>query len=313
MLKEIAGKRVAVLGGGQSGEREVSFRSAQGVLDVLTAEGIDAVLLDPVADLAAQLREAGADVVFNALHGGAGEDGTVQGVLEMLNIPYTGCGVFASALTMDKLATQAALRDNGLPIPDYMSVFRNTKPEEIVAGIERIGLPVVTKPSAEGSSLGVTICSSVDEAVGEALQLVKAYGRIMIEKFVSGIEITVGVIGWGENVRALPVLEIVSHNDFYDYEAKYTKGLTDLICPARIPDSVTAVAFSQALQAHRVTDCHGISRCDMHVDKDGTCWIHEINSMPGLTETSDVPHEAEAAGITYRELVFTILESAFHR
>lgn len=313
VVEQCHGRRVAVLAGGRSGEREVSFRSGRGVLDALLEAGVDAFMLDPASNLAGQLIDAGADVVFNALHGGAGENGQVQAVLELIGIPYTGCGVLASALTMDKLMTQAVLAHNGIPVPDYVAITERTTPEQMERAVDRLGLPLVTKPSAEGSSLGVRICRSRPEAVGTALDLQKHYGRAMFESFIEGIEITVGVLGSGERTRPLPVLEIVPRNEFYDYEAKYTKGLTDLICPARIPEPAARLAREAALEAHLLTGCHGISRCDMHVDTSGGIWVHEINSMPGLTETSDVPHEAIATGMTYTELVLEILGSAFAR
>ncbi len=312
-LERVKGKRVAVLAGGQSGEREVSFRSGAGVLGVLESAGIEAVLLDPQPNLAAQLTDADADVAFNALHGGAGENGAVQGVLEMLGIPYTGCGVLASALTMDKLLTQAVLRDNGLPVPEFLPMSADTTDEDLRAAVERLGIPLVVKPACEGSSLGVSICRSEQDAFETARATIRQYGRSLLEKFIDGTEITVGVLGWGERTRPLPVLEIVPHNEFYDYEAKYTKGMTDLICPARIAPAHAALAQQVALSAHKLTQCHGISRCDMHLDRDGRVWVHDINSMPGLTETSDVPHEAEAAGMSYAEIVLEILTSAFHR
>ncbi len=313
LLEQVKGKRVGVLAGGQSGEREVSFRSGGGVLNALQAAGIDAVMVDPEPNLAGQLLDAGVDVVFNALHGGAGENGTIQGVLEMLGIPYSGCGVLASALTMDKPLTQAVLRDKGLPVPEHVPISPATSSAELEAAIERLGVPVVVKPACEGSSLGVTICKSEQEALEVAGELTRQYGRSLFEKFTDGTEITVGVLGWHERTRSLPVLELVPQKEFYDYEAKYTKGMTDLICPARISEQHAAQAQQVALKAHQVTGCHGISRCDMHLDSSGQIWIHDINSMPGLTETSDVPHEAEALGMSYQELVLEILASAFHR
>lgn len=313
MLEELRDKRVAVLAGGQSGEREVSFRSGQGVMEALKAAGIDAVMLDPQADLAAQLSRAEADVAFNALHGGAGENGVVQGVLEMAGIPYTGCGVLASALTMDKPLTQAVLQQNGLPVPEHVVLSTHSSPADLETAVTRIGVPLVTKPPAEGSSLGVEICHDEQRALAAVRELIRHYGRVLIEKFIAGTEITVGVLGWHERTRPLPVLEIVPHREFYDYEAKYTRGMTDLICPARISEQAAAEARQLALAAHLLTGCHGISRCDMHLDEQGQVWVHEINSMPGLTETSDVPHEAIADGMSYQDLTLEILASAFHR
>ncbi|MFO7947368.1 MAG: D-alanine--D-alanine ligase [Armatimonadota bacterium] len=313
ILKKVDGKRVAVLAGGQSGEREVSFRSGEGVLEVLQEAGVDSVMVDPRPDLASQLREVGADVVFNALHGGAGENGQVQGVLEMAAIPYTGCGVLASALTMDKVLTKAVLRDSGLPTPASVVLFDDSDDDAIDTAIDTIGLPLVVKPSSEGSSLGVEICRTQKDACVAVQSLVTEYSKIICEKYIDGTEITVGILGWGERTRPLPVLEIVPKKQFYDYEAKYTAGMTDLICPARISERQSQDAQRVALEAHRVTGCHGISRCDMHVDTQGNVWVHEINSMPGLTDTSDVPHEAKAAGISYRDLVLEILGSALCR
>jgi D-alanine-D-alanine ligase len=306
-------KRIAVLAGGQSGEREVSLRSGAGVLEVLQAEGLDALMLDPQPNLAGQLLDAGVDVAFNALHGGAGEDGTVQGVLEMLGMPYTGCGVLASALTMDKLLTQTVLQAHGLQVPDYEPLCPHTTTEQMQQAVQRLGIPVVAKPACEGSSLGVVICRSEQQALEAAVATVGQYGRGLLESFVDGTEITVGVLGWCERTRSLPVLEIVPRREFYDYEAKYTRGMTELICPARIPQAAAEQAMQSALHAHRAVGAHGISRCDMHLDSRGQVWIHEINSMPGLTETSDVPHEALAIGMTYRDLVLEILGSAFFR
>jgi len=313
VLQELRDRRVAVLAGGQSGEREVSFRSGQGVMDALVDAGIDAVTLDPEPDLAGQIARADADVAFNALHGGAGENGTVQGVLEMAGIPYTGCGILASALTMDKPLTQAVLGHNGFPVPDHAVLSARSSAPDLEAAVARIGLPLVAKPAAEGSSLGVEICKDEEQALAAARELIRQYGRIIVEEFIAGTELAVGVLGWHERTRALPVLEIVPHKEFYDYEAKYTKGMTDLICPARISEQATAEARRLALEVHLLTGCHGISRCDMHLDEQGQLWLHDINSMPGLTETSDVPHEATADGMTYQDLVLEILASAFHR
>lgn len=313
ILRQVEGKRVAVLAGGQSGEREVSFRSGAGVVEALDRAGIDAAIVDPEPDLAGQLRAGGFDIAFNALHGGAGENGCVQGVLEMAKIPYTGCGVMASAITMNKLITKAVLRDAGIPTPASSAIWAQTADSDIAAALEEIGLPAVVKPSSEGSSLGVQICRCAEETTAAVQSLVSEYDTILMERFIDGTEITVGVLGCGENTRPLPVLEIVPHNAFYDYEAKYTKGMTDLICPARIPDECAGRARDIALAAHHATGCHGISRCDMHLDTEGQVWVHEINSMPGLTETSDVPHEAEAQGMSYDELVLEILGSALCR
>jgi len=314
MTIDLHGKRIAVLMGGQSGEREVSLRSGQGVVEALGRRGYDAVGIDPNCNLPAQLADAGAQVVFNALHGGAGEDCTIPGLLEVLGLPYTGCGVLAGALTLDKVRTKQLLRGVGLPTPDYVwTDAPSDGPRVADEALRDLGLPSVVKPVREGSSLGVTVAHSEDElraAVGEVLT---EYGNVLVEAFCDGTEITVGILGYGSARRALPVLELVPHTEFYDYQAKYTKGLTELVCPARIPDAAARQAQQVALRAHEACDCHGLSRVDMHHDSQGRLWVHEINSVPGLTETSDVPAEARAAGLSYEELIEEILKSAVPR
>lgn len=303
-------KTIAVLAGGHSSEREVSFRSGQGVKEALERQGFRAVLVDPGPDLGEQLRAVGAGLCFNALHGGAGEDGTVQAILDWLGLPYTGSGVLASALTLNKLQTKRIAAAVGIPAPEYEYFSGPFVPEMVARAVATTGLPAVTKPNYEGSSVGVTICRD-EAALAAAMQECLAnYGDVLVDRYISGTEITVGVLGCGANTRALPVLELAPKNEFYDYEAKYTKGLTDLICPARLPSEVTAEAQRLAVLAHRELGCRGISRCDMHVDGENRLWFHEVNSCPGMTETSDVPHEAFAAGMTYDDLVLEILRSA---
>ncbi|MEA3401510.1 MAG: D-alanine--D-alanine ligase [Armatimonadota bacterium] len=303
--------RLAVLMGGRSGEREVSLRSGAGVLAALRRQGFDAVEIDPGPDLVTQLRQAGAEVVFNVLHGGAGENGAIQGVLEVAGIPYTGCGVLASALTMDKVQSKRIFGAVGVPTPPHVHFDGRRSAEEFAQqAIESFGLPAVTKPRAEGSSLGVSIPKSREQLIEAVASIRARYGEGIIDRFIPGTEITVGIVGVGERTRALPVLELVPKREFYDYKAKYTKGLTELIAPARISDALTARSQELALRAHQALGCTGVSRVDMHIETDGTCWVHEINSVPGMTETSDLPHAAAAEGVGYDELVLQILESA---
>jgi D-alanine-D-alanine ligase len=308
------GQRIAVLCGGQSSEREVSFRSGRGVQGALQRQGWEAVEIDPGPDLPAQIRAAGAQVAFIALHGGAGEDGTLQAVLDYAGIPYTGSGVLACALTMDKLQTKRILLAEDLPTPDYAVIGREHDLDAAVETICReLPLPLVVKPLAEGSSFGVTLPKTAADLRRDVAALVEQYGRALVENYIAGTELTVGVIGVGERLRALPVLELVPHNEFYDYEAKYTKGLTDLIAPARTSAAATAEAQRLALAAHQATDCRGVSRVDMHLDAAGDLWITELNTSPGLTETSDLPAAAAAVGMSYDELVLEILSSAAGR
>jgi D-alanine--D-alanine ligase len=313
-LETLRDQRLAVLCGGQSSEREVSFRSGRGICGALRRQGFDAVEVDPGPHLPEQLRQAGATVAYIALHGGAGEDGTIQAVLEYAGIAYTGSGVLACALTMDKVQTKRILLAEQLPTPGYAVIGREDDREGAVEVICReLGLPVVVKPIAEGSSFGVSIPKTEEDLRRDLAALVAQYGKALVEAYIAGTELTVGVVGVGERRRALPVLELVPHHEFYDFEAKYTQGLTDLIAPARISAEATAEAQRLALAAHRATDCVGVSRVDMHLDAAGRLWITEINTSPGMTETSDLPAAAESIGMSYDELVMEILRSAVVR
>lgn len=304
-------KRIAVLMGGESGEREVSLRSGAGVAGSLRRSGFDAVEVDPRPDLVTQLREVGAEVVINVLHGGAGENGAIQGALEIAGIPYTGSGVLASALTMDKVQTKRIFAALGVPTPPWVHAHAGGAADEFAAqAIAAFGLPAVVKPRDEGSSLGVSIPKTEDELVAAIAALLRDYGEGIIDRFIAGTEVTVGVVGAGERTRALPVLELVPKKEFYDYEAKYTKGMTELIAPARISAEATALCQRLALMAHHALGCVGPTRVDMHLDREGRAWVHELNSVPGMTETSDLPHAAAAEGVSYDELVLEILATA---
>ncbi|MBC7287107.1 MAG: D-alanine--D-alanine ligase [Armatimonadetes bacterium] len=308
------GLTIAVLLGGQSPEREVSLSSGAGVLQALQRLGLRAVPVDPEPDLVCQLRAAGADVVFNILHGGPGENGAIQGVLDAAGIPYTGSGVLASALAMNKAQTKRLLEAAGIPTPPWVLFDGDCCADAALAEAERtVGLPAVIKPVDLGSSVDVAIVRTPEDLRSAVDELLAKYGRCFAERYISGKEITVGIVGYGQRLRALPVLEIVPKKEFYDYEAKYTKGMTDLICPARLSPEETLQAQQTALAAHKLIGCHGISRVDMHVDADGQVWVHEVNSIPGMTETSDVPAEARVAGMSYDELVLEILHSALPR
>ncbi|NPV47505.1 MAG: D-alanine--D-alanine ligase [Armatimonadetes bacterium] len=310
-LTAVQDKTIVVLAGGQSSEREVSFRSGQGMLEALQRQGLRAIMVDPGRDLIAQLQAVGADVVVNALHGGAGENGTIQALLDWIGLPYSGSGVLASALTMNKVQTKRILAAVGIQSPPYVLFEGSFSPELVPQALTAVGLPAVTKPNNEGSSVGVTICRDEETLAAAMRECLEVHGDVLVDRYIVGTELTVGVLGCGTGARALPVLELVPKREFYDYEAKYTKGLTDLVCPARIPEGAAHAAQEIALVAHQTLGCRGISRTDMHLDAAGQLWFHEVNSCPGMTETSDVPHEAFAAGMTYDELVLEILQSAF--
>jgi D-alanine-D-alanine ligase len=300
--------------GGKSAEREVSLRSGNRILASLQHLGMDAVAIDARDGFVDELRNQHVQVVFNALHGGAGESGALQGFLETEGLPYTGSGVLSCALTLNKIFTKQALLTAGIPTPDYLVAQPEDDLETFCRQVEStLGLPVVTKPVSEGSSIGVSFAHSPAELRKYILHLVKEYGCALIEKMIEGPEVTVGILGFGHTLRALPVLLLVTEKEFYDYDAKYTKGLTQLIAPAPLPEDVSRGVQEIALKAHQALGCHGISRVDIRLDKNHTPFVLDINTMPGMTELSDVPAEAAAAGISYDDLVLEILFSALPR
>jgi len=310
-VHQLKTKKIGVLMGGLSGERDISMRSGQNCLRALLAKGYDAVAVDAVRDVAQRLDEEKIEVAFLALHGRYGEDGTVQGLLEIMGIPYTGSGVLASALGMNKVASKKVVTASGLLSPDYYEVGPEEPAADAAASIEAtVGLPVMLKPIEEGSSLGVTKCddaASLDTSIEAARQ---DFGSVFAERFVPGREITAGVLQQQGVTKVLPILELVPKNEFYDYEAKYTKGLTEFILPAKLPPPAYAEAEALALAAFEAIGCRGYARVDMMVDAAGHSWFIEVNTLPGMTDTSDLPAQAEAAGISYEDLVETILLTA---
>ncbi len=304
-------KTIGVLMGGLSGEREVSFRSGENCLRALLSKGYRAVRIDAVRDTAQRLDEAGVEVAFLALHGRYGEDGTVQGLLEMMGIPYTGSGVLASALGMNKIAAKKIVRGSGLPTPDYTEIGMDEPASSAAARVEEgLGLPVMTKPVEEGSSLGVFKCGDLAQLTACVEAGRSEYGMLFAERFIPGREITVGVLERNGRAEALPILELVPKNEFYDYEAKYTEGMTEFVLPARLEPAVYAEAEQVAVAAFAAVGCRGYARVDMMVDQAGVPWFMEVNTLPGMTDTSDLPAQARAAGISYEDLVETILLTA---
>lgn len=304
-------RTIGVLMGGLSGEREISLRSGENCLRALVSRGYRAVAIDAMRDVARRLEEAQVEVAFLALHGRYGEDGTIQGLLEMMGIPYTGSGVLASALGMNKIAAKKVARESGVPTPDYVEITREEATIEAAIRVEaELGLPVMLKPVEEGSSLGVFKCKDAVE-LSACIDTGRAeFGAMFAERFVSGREITVGLLERDGRLEALPILELVPENDFYDFEAKYTKGMTDFILPARLEAEVYAEAQRVAISAFEAIGCRGYARVDMMVDGDGVPWFVEVNTLPGMTELSDLPAQAAAAGISYEDLVETILLTA---
>jgi D-alanine-D-alanine ligase len=299
------GKKVAVLYGGLSTERDVSLRTGKACADALVAKGYDVTLVDVDRELPARLREQKIEVVFNALHGRWGEDGCVQGLLEAMGIPYTGSGVLASALGMDKTVSKAMFRSLGLSLIDYR-VFPPDRAGSIKASDLPFGIPCVVKPSGEGSSVGVHLVKDPTKLEAACLDAAKYKGDVIVERYVKGTEVNVAVL----EGKALGAIEIEPANEFYDYAAKYTAGTTRYHYPARIPEAHVKRVMEAAETAHRGLGCAGVSRVDFIVAGDGTPFILEINTLPGMTATSLVPKIAAGLGIPFPELCERILESA---
>ncbi len=305
-------KKVLVLMGGTSEEREVSLRSGQAVSQALQEKGYEVESLDFNPRVLGDIEKIKPDVVFIALHGKNGEDGTVQGYLELLGIPYTGSGVAASAIGMDKVLTKKILCYEGLPTAEFEVILRSGfTPETFAADslIERFGLPVVVKPPTQGSSVGTTIVRNKEDLM-PAVEKALAFGEeVLIERFIAGTELTVAIIGNDEPL-VLPVIEITAQNEYYDYESKYTPGMSAHIIPARISAEAGKMIEGIARKAYRALKCRGFSRIDFIIDQNGNPYILENNTIPGMTATSLIPDAARAAGISFPELVDKIVKMA---
>jgi len=295
--------KVAVVMGGPSAERDVSIESGTGVMRALTALGHDARSLDFDGRFVDAMREIAPDVVFNALHGKGGEDGTIQGLLDLMQIPYTHSGVLASALAMDKPTAKILFAAAGLRCPSG----RLVPPATLAAG-HPMPVPYVIKPPNEGSTVGVRIVRSATERpFGNAPW--EFPGDALVEEYIPGRELSVAVMG----ARALGVVEIISKTAFYDYEAKYSPGMSDHLVPAPLPDDITTLALETALKAHQVLGCRGVSRADLRWDDTrgaAGLYLLEVNTQPGLTPTSLVPDIARHVGISFSELVSWMVENA---
>jgi len=309
MAASIEGRKVAVLLGGTSAEREVSLHTGEQVIGALRAGGAIAEPID-TADLAFldTLRDGGFDVAFICLHGRFGEDGTMQGLLEILGIPYIGSGVLASALAIDKVMSKHLFAASGLRSPEYVSLTAG-ETVDYDGIVVALGEKTVVKPANEGSSVGMTIVHTAEE-LPAAIE--KAFGHdtsVLVERFVSGVEVTVGVLGVDEPF-ALPTLEIVPENEFYDYDSKYVPGMCRHIIPARVSAQAAEECQRLSVAAHKTLGCRGLSRADTIVAEDGTVWLLEVNTIPGMTSTSLVPDAARAAGIEFPELCTMLVEFA---
>ncbi len=299
-------KIIGVLYGGLSKEREVSLRSGQAVLEALLLKGYDAVPIDVGRDIDGVLQDKGIDIAFLALHGRFGEDGCIQGLLEIRSIPYTGSSVMTSALAMDKYLTKDVARAAGIPTPD--DFFFDANHHEVEHAVESNGLPfpLIVKPCREGSTIGITKVMDTEglrQAIHQAQALDK---RVLIERFIPGRELTVAVL----NGEPLPVLEVVPETGFYDFVAKYQSQTTRYHCPASLPEEIRIHVQNMALKAYRRMGCEGVARADFILTAEGMPYFLEINTLPGMTSHSLVPKAAAAAGISFPDLVEKILLSA---
>ncbi len=294
---------VALLSGGISSEREVSLNSGDQVFEALDKEKYEILRYDPKTDLSQLVADAPRiDVALIILHGPYGEDGTVQGLLDLLNIPYQGSGVLGSSIAMNKLVSKQLYQQAGLPVPPYLVIRKGNRIDPKIH-IQRLGLPLVVKPVKGGSSVGMSIVKSEDTLKNAMDKAFEHDLTVLIETYIDGIELTGGVIG-NHDLEALPIIEIIPNKDheFFDYEAKYTAGVTQEICPARIDDALTEKAQTYAKMAHTALACKGYSRTDM-ILKGTDIFVLETNTIPGMTATSLFPQAAAVAGLNFSQLL----------
>jgi D-alanine-D-alanine ligase len=300
--------KVAVLLGGASAEREVSLMSGQGVLEALREQGVDAHAFDPAQRDLADLKREGFARCFIALHGRFGEDGTVQGALELLGIPYTGSGVMASSIAIDKVMTKRIWRAEGLPTPEWQQVDSATATEQAFAAL---GSPMIVKPDREGSTIGLTKVTSIEECAAAYALAARHDAMVLCEQFISGDEVTIPVLGSGAQAQVLPVIRIVAPEGNYDYNNKYFTNTTQYLVPCGLPEGEEAHIQALVLKAYRVLGCRGWARADVMIDaRTRKPYLLEINTSPGMTSHSLVPMSAKAAGISYPALCVEVLRHA---
>lgn len=306
MVKRLG--KVGVLMGGKSAEREVSLMSGSGVLEALRRKGVNAHSFDPGRQSIAELMEQEFDRVFIALHGRYGEDGTIQGVLEQLHIPYTGSGVMASAIAMDKAMTKRIWDAQQLPTPKYQMLTPESSREKI---LEALGLPLIVKPSHEGSTLGLTKIVQADQLQRAYAQASRFDPAVMAEEFIDGMELTCAILETNDEPKALPLIRIIAPGANYDYQTKYFGKETQYLCPSGLPPQQELAIRTLSLNSYRAIGCRGWARVDVMLRaKDNQAFLLEINTSPGMTDHSLVPMAARAAGISYEDLCLQILQSA---
>lgn len=301
--------KVALLSGGTSGEREISLASGKGAREALVEAGFEVNSFDPARkeDLKAII-DGEFDVAFLCLHGRKGEDGVIQGFLELIGLPYTGSGVWSSSLAIDKNNSKEYYRRAEIPTPESLLLVRGEE-HSVSDIVEKVGIDCVLKPATEGSSLGVFIAHTEQDMQNALDQVFEFDTQVIVEKYIQGTELTVAVLG-NEDPFALPIIEIVPRSDSYDFDSKYAPGGSQHICPARLSDSVAAEVKELAVRAHKALGCSGVSRSDFILDENGVSWILETNTIPGMTGTSLLPDAAKAAGISFPELCTLLIKFA---
>jgi D-alanine-D-alanine ligase len=309
--------RVAVLKGGRSLERQVSLKSGARVQEALERLGHDAVAIDAGRDLVSQLESAAPDVAFIALHGRDGEDGTVQELLELMGIPFTGSGVPACVRASDKVLAKHAMRESGIPTPDFCAfsetAFKELGAAQALPAIEaRLGFPIVVKPACQGSALGIKFARAASEVPAALIASFSYDRKVLLERYVSGRDLAVSILVGDEGPVVLPIVEAVPEQEpFYDFEARYEIGRTRFECPARVTEETTARAGELALALFSVLGCAGFARVDLLLERDSDeLYALELNPIPGLTETSLFPQAADAAGIDFDQLIGRIVAAA---
>ena len=301
--------KIGVISGGISSERDISLLTGKNIYRSLLESGYNALFIDLKDDFYSKLKEI--NLAFLAIHGRYGEDGTAQGLLELMKIPYTGPGVLASAIAINKIMSKKILIYENIPTPEYIELNSASGEDlkKMVSVIEKkFDYPIVVKPNSEGSTIGVNIVQKKDQLKHAVEEAVKYDNKILVEEYIKGRELTVSIIG--REPVALPIIEIKPKSGFYDYKSKYTKNMTRYIVPAELDKKVANRVSEMALKCHRVLECSGISRVDFILDDTGNAYVFELNTMPGMTATSLVPKAAKAAGIDFALLVEIILDSA---
>ncbi len=305
-MSKFKNKKVGVLLGGMSSEREISLRSGKAIAEGLRKKGYHITEIDVGTDLPQKIKESGIEVAFIALHGKYGEDGSVQGLLEIMKIPYTGSGVLASSVAMDKILTKRILQERGFLTPLFAFFDAPKDTPENFANNFSLSCPVIVKPSREGSTIGIVRVKEASELVSALKEASKYDSRVLVEEFISGKEVTAGVV----NGEALPLIEVAPKSGFYDFQSKYTKGATEYILPARLPGKLSREIQESTLEIYQELACEGCARADFIVDDQQRFFFLEINTIPGMTETSLIPKAAVHAGLSFENLVEKLLDSA---